>query len=190
LSELPLPADGQHGVDVARPHVVILGVMGVGKSTTGVALADRLGWRYIDSDRDIERLTGGTGRDFAADHGIAALHQLEAAVLLGALAGDDRSVITAAASTVENSLVQSVINRRAVVVRLVVGVDEALERQAQGGHRRPMSREELTELMARREPLFAALADLELSAVRTTGDLVEAVVAHLSASGLGTDSRD
>lgn len=158
--------------------------MGVGKSTTGEALAARLGWPYVDSDGDIERLTGGTGREFAAANDIPSLHQLEAAVLLGALASQNPSVITAAASTVENPLVQTLLNRRAVVVRLVIGVDEALLRQAQGGHRRPMSRDELTELMERREPHFASLTDLKLSAEQPTEELVEAVVAHL-----GTGSR-
>ena len=47
---------------MAGPHVLIIGMMGVGKTTTGLALAEEIGWPYLDSDADIELLTGSTGR--------------------------------------------------------------------------------------------------------------------------------
>jgi shikimate kinase len=163
----------------APTHVVVLGAMGVGKTTTGTALAAELYWRYVDSDVDLARLAGCSGADFAAAHGVPALHELEAAVLLGALSSAEPSVITAAASIVENRLVRELLPRRAVVVRLVLSPSATLERQEQGTHRRPMSKEELVRLAERREPFFSMLEDVRLDAGLGTDELVTAIVEHL-----------
>lgn len=163
-------------------HVVIVAMMGVGKSTTGRALALELGCSHVDSDDDIERLVGQSGRTFAEEHGVPALHHLEAAVLLGALAQEARSVITAAASTVEDATVRLVAPHRSFVVRLVAPFDETIKRQAAGGHRRPMSYEELAALAERREPFFTAVEDLRLDARQETSELVAEIVRHLPTS--------
>ncbi len=117
-----------------------------------------------DSDRDIEALTGMTGRAYAEVNGVPALHRLETVVLLGALARDEPTVISAAASTVEDPLVQQVLGRRALVVRLAADIATTIERQAADRHRRPMAADELVELAERREPMFAALEDLRADA--------------------------
>ncbi len=152
-------------------------MMGVGKSTTGLALAAELGLSYVDSDTDIERLTGSTGAEFAAEHGVALLHKLESAVLIGAVGSDVPSVISAAGSTVEDDMVRSVLPRRARVVRLELPIAETIARQATGEHRRPMTAEELTRLARRRDPYFVEVCDLALDGMRPTEDLVSDVIA-------------
>ncbi|MGI9595332.1 MAG: shikimate kinase [Acidimicrobiales bacterium] len=159
-------------VDPDRPHIVILGLMGVGKSTVAEALAERLGRPVADSDRDIERLTGVTGRTYAEASGVPALHRLEAAVLLGALARPEPTVVSAAASTVEDPQVRQLLGRRATVVRLVADIELTIDRQRAGGHRRPMDPEELIDLAARREPMFSAVEDLRVDANRRPVEIV------------------
>ena len=83
-------------------HIVLVGLMGSGKTTVGAALAAALGVPLRDSDADIERDTGLTGRDIAARDGIDALHALEARQLLDALDEPGTTVITAAASTLDD----------------------------------------------------------------------------------------
>jgi len=158
--------------------------MGVGKSTTGRALATQLDWPYADSDEEIERLAGQSGRSLAADVGVPRLHELEAALLLGALARPVPHVIAAAASVVEKALVQRMLPGAAFVVRLTAPVDVIVDRQADGGHRRPMAFDELAAIEARRGPLFAAVEDLVLDAERSTEDLVAAIVGAMAARGL------
>ena len=163
----------------ARPHIVVVGLMGAGKSTTGSALAESLGFPFVDSDADITTLTGRSGLEIADAEGVPALHRLEAAVLLGALAGQQPKVIAAAASVVEDKTVRAALARRATVIRLVVPEAETLARQRTGDHRRPMSAEELAALAARREPLFAEIEDLQLAATAPTSTLVSEILAFL-----------
>ena len=41
-----------------KKTIVLVGIMGAGKSTVGKILADRLGMRFIDADQEIERAAG------------------------------------------------------------------------------------------------------------------------------------
>ncbi|MEM7272260.1 MAG: shikimate kinase [Actinomycetota bacterium] len=160
----------------------MLGLMGVGKTTTGRALAAALGVDYLDSDADIEAATGRTGGEIADADGVPALHRLEAEVLLAALARPEPAVIGAAASVVERDHVRQALDDRARVIRLVVPPEVALARQATGAHRRPMTAEELEVLAARREPLFAAVEDLRLAADRPTAALVDEALGFLGST--------
>jgi shikimate kinase len=84
-------------------HVVLVGLMGVGKTTVGLLLAGSLGWPLADSDSEIEAREGASVREIQRRRGAPALHALEAAVLLEQLHAPGRSVICAAASTIEDA---------------------------------------------------------------------------------------
>lgn len=161
--------------------MVILGPMGVGKSTTAEALAEALGYGLADSDDDIDKLLGCSGAEVAATHGVDELHRLEQAVLLGALLRDTPMVIAGAASVVEGVVVRQALARLAVVVRLILDGAEVLRRQRSGTHRRPMSAGEYAVLAERREPYFVEVEDLRLDADQPTVQLVAAIVDHLRA---------
>jgi shikimate kinase len=160
------------------PHIAIVGLMGVGKSTTAERLATRLGWSYRDSDRDIEARTGRTGGEIAAADGIPELHRLEESVLLDALASDEPTVITAAGSTIESAACRVALADRATVVWLTLDADSLADRIATGSHRRTMTRSELDALIVRRSPLFAATAALTLDASAPVDSIVDSIVSH------------
>src|SRR5436190_1800713 len=67
-------------------HVVIVGLMGVGKTSVGRRLAFRLGWQFVDSDATLAEQTGETARAIAAARSLDELHALEAHALLTAQA--------------------------------------------------------------------------------------------------------
>jgi len=55
-------------------HVVLLGLMGAGKTSIGRLVADRLGVELVDGDEELAARTGGrTAADIAADEGIDAI---------------------------------------------------------------------------------------------------------------------
>jgi len=167
------------GMADARPHVVVLGLMGVGKSTTAQAVAQARAVPCFDSDQDIQALFGQTGRAIAEQTDVDALHTIEAAVLIGRLASPHPSIVSAAASVVEDSQCCSLLTARASVVVLEAPIDELERRIATGAHRRAIPRAELDALASQRATLFAAVADFTLDARRSTEDLVDAIVNRL-----------
>ncbi len=159
------------------PHLVVTGMMGVGKTTTATLVARRLGLPMRDSDRDVERLTGRTGAELADAGRVDDLHRLEEAVLLGALAIDTTTVIAAAGWVVESPLCREALERRARVVLLRLPVGGLHERIAAGDHRRRIPSDELRAIDDRRRAWFAAVADLTVDAARPPDEIADLIAA-------------
>ncbi|MFA9446601.1 shikimate kinase [Egicoccus sp. AB-alg6-2] len=161
-------------------HVVLVGMMGAGKTTTGAALASRLGRPLLDGDVELERRTGRTGAQIAATDGVDRLHHLEEEVLLDALSATTPTVIAAAGSVAEAERCQAPLAERALVVWLDAPVTALVSRMGSGDHRRPLEADAAHVLLQRRRAAFAAIADLHLDAVTPTDELVEAIVTALT----------
>ena len=163
------------------PHVVLVGLMGSGKTTVGELLAARLGRPFADSDREIERATGRDGRTIAATDGTPALQALEARVLLAALAAPGPDVIAAAASVVDDAACRRALRAPAVaVVRLRARPVTLAARHATGRHRRPLGQDLEASFAAQsraRAARFAAVRPLvTIDVDRTAPDEVVARV--------------
>lgn len=61
--------------------VLLLGMMGAGKTTVGTALGARLGWPYLDNDALLQRTTGMTAPELLAARGSPGLRAAESGVL-------------------------------------------------------------------------------------------------------------
>src|SRR5215213_9019211 len=97
-------------------HVVLLGLMGAGKTSIGRIVAERLGVELIDGDELLADRTGGrTAAEIAASDGIDALHQIEADIAITALSTREPAVIGPAASVCESAVVRDHIAGHAVV---------------------------------------------------------------------------
>ncbi|MFT5531314.1 MAG: shikimate kinase [Candidatus Poriferisodalaceae bacterium] len=159
-------------------HLVITGLMASGKSSVGRTVAERLHMKWRDSDTDIERLLGRTGADIADSEGVDALHQLESAALLGALADDTPAVIAGAGWVVEDPFCRGAMARRSMVFVLRAPVEILLERASAGAHRRDIDAAEYSMLAERRAPMFADAADLTLDAMLPFDANADIICAH------------
>lgn len=83
--------------DTSRPTIVLLGMMGSGKTTVGQALSRRTGWRYMDNDELVRAVTGRAPEEIDATDGEDALHAAEADALRHALAVPPPLIAAAAA---------------------------------------------------------------------------------------------
>jgi aldose 1-epimerase len=164
-------------------RLVLVGMMGAGKTTTAYALAERLAWPVRDCDVDLEARTGRTAAELAADpaaDGLEGLHRLEEDLLIEALATEDPVIVAAAASTVGSARVRELL-AGATVVWLDVPVDELLGRAATGAHRRALDRAAAAALYGSRSGHLAAVADLRLDGRAPIGTIVDAVLRFIGA---------
>lgn len=170
-------ADLRRPLSVDGP-VVVLGLMGTGKTTVARLLADRLGRPLRDSDDDILTAEHRTAAEISATDGADALHDIEARHLLDALAERPPVVVAAAASTVERADCRAAL-RAATVVWLDAATAVLVGRFA-GGAYRPRFGPDLAVMLTgqdrRRRPLFTEVADIHLDTGAATPDQVAARV--------------
>ncbi len=162
-------------------HLVLVGLMGVGKTTVGRALADQLGRPFLDSDQMIEAATGRTVREIWRDDGEPAFRALETDVLRAALAAPEPAVIAAAGGVVLNAVNRQLLaESNAHVVWLRADDKLLLERATRGAHR-PLLDDDpagvLATMAVERAPLYQEVADAIVTVDRrTVSDVVKAVL--------------
>jgi shikimate kinase len=165
-------------------HLVLLGLMGSGKSTVGARVAQRLGLVYLDGDEQLTALTGATAAEFAANDGLERLHELEADVALGLLARPGPTIIGLAASVVDDPRVLPALRYAARTVWLDAPVEQLVARVGEKPHR-PLPAD-VTGLLTRqreeRGPRFAAAADMVLEVEKLTADEAADAVAAFYAT--------
>jgi shikimate kinase len=161
-------------------QVVLIGMMGAGKSTIGRRLASRLGWVFWDNDEALRAATGRTAAEVQQAHGQADLHRLENDLLRQALARRDPAVLAAAASVVfEPELIDGVLT---VWLRISEAMEAAnLARSEQ--HHRPLPTDPdtlLRQMAAQREPLYARVADITVDVAADATATFDLVLAALT----------
>jgi shikimate kinase len=119
--------------------VFLVGFMGVGKTTSGRALARLLGWEFVDLDERIVDLEGKSIADIFAERGEAHFRALEAGVLSG-LRGRTRVVVACGGGTYAEERCRALIDAIGRAVWLRSSLAQALARCAQGPVR-PMLRD-------------------------------------------------
>jgi shikimate kinase len=93
-------ATSPRSADLPRRHIVLIGMMGAGKTTVGSRLARALDRPFVDSDVQVEQRTARTVREIFETDGEAAYRALEAEVLAEALGSEEPAVIAAAGGTI------------------------------------------------------------------------------------------
>ena len=169
-------------------HVVLVGLMGSGKTTVGRLVADRLGWPLRDSDAEIEARTGRTVRELDETVGTDAMHALEAEALLGALGSPDPAVILAAASVADDDACLAALRDPSLLVAwLRISPATAAARFESRGHRPRFGDDPaafLAEQAARRDPRLRSIATLELDADAGSSEaLAERIAAVVAKPG-------
>ncbi|MDG9715397.1 shikimate kinase [Streptomyces sp. DH24] len=164
------------------PVVVLVGPMGVGKSTVGQLLAQRLGVGYRDTDDDIVAGQGRTVADIFVDEGEPAFRAVEKQAVLRALAEHDGVLALGGGAVLDPDTRTALTGHR--VVFLDVDAAEAVRRVGRDPGRPLLAGDphrQWRTLMEQRRPLYTAVA----RAVVDTGGLtphgvVDAVLAALT----------
>lgn len=156
------------------PNLVLVGPMGAGKSALGKRLAGGLGLAFADVDRAVEASAGVDIATIFTLEGEAGFRRREAQAIADLLAGDGRLVATGGGAVLDADS-RALLQARAFVVYLRLGVAQQLERLARDRSRPLLAgggdREQtLRALAAARNPLYESLADLVVDAAALPAD--------------------
>jgi shikimate kinase len=147
-----------------RPcRILLVGMMGSGKSTVGRLLATRSGWPYVDNDDLVRRVAGTTAREVLARHGEDRMRTAEAEALRLGLETPTPSIIGIAAGTILDPAHRERLSRNGIVAWLQADPAVLAERAVGGSHRPWLDGDAeawMRETGAERNPLYRSIADL------------------------------
>lgn len=169
--------------DVAATNVVMVGMMGSGKSAVGRTLAGSLGRPFVDTDLLIVEDAGASIPEIFAREGEEGFRNRERRILKE-LRAVSHHVIATGGGVVLSSVNRSILRSLGYVVWLTASVDILLFRISQNRERPLMQtaspRRRLMELMEQRAPLYEEVADIvidttDLTMEETVHGLVESI---------------
>jgi shikimate kinase len=164
--------------------IVLIGLMGVGKSTVGRRLAGRLGLPFVDADAEIELAAGMRISEIFERYGEAHFRDGERRVIARLIDGSPKVVATGGGAFM-NEATRQLILSRATAVWLDADIDVLASRVARRDTR-PLLRNRdprtvLGELAATRNPVYALAPIHVRSQPAPHENAVEAIIAQLDA---------
>jgi shikimate kinase len=173
---------------LGRRSIVIVGMMGVGKSSIGRRLGTRLGVPFVDADAEIEKAAGMSITDMFARHGEASFRSGEARVI-ARLLEDGPQVLATGGGAVMNRDTQAAIKVKGVSIWLKADFDVLMRRINKRKGERPLLQTAdpgatLRQLLAEREPFYAQ-ADLTVQSREVPHDAVVSEIMKAIAAFLG-----
>ena len=183
----PAPPAGPVLTALDGRSIVLVGMMGVGKSSVGRRLAVRLSVPFVDADSEIETAAKMTIPEIFARHGEPYFRSGEARVIARLLEGGPQVLATGGGAFM-NADTRALIRQKGVSVWLHADLDVLLRRTSKRRSDRPLLQtddpsETLRALLAEREPVYA-LADLTVQSrdvphEAIVADVMTALAAYL-----------
>jgi len=149
---------GKNGLELAvvralgNRSIVLVGMMGAGKSSIGRRLAVRLGIPFIDADMEIESAAGMTITEIFEKHGEPYFRAGEARVI-ARLLDNGPQVLATGGGSVMDAQTRALIGEKGISIWLKADIDVLLKRTKRRNDR-PLA-EKIKDLLPAREPLYA-----------------------------------
>ena len=165
--------------------LVLIGMMGAGKTAVGRRLAKALGWPFQDADAAIEAAAGTTISNIFAEIGEAAFRDKERRVI-ARLLGEERQVLALGGGAFMDPETRALVRAKALSIWLRADLDTLVRRTGRPGKRPLLAggepRARLAELLRQRAPIYAE-ADLAIDSSNAPLSAVvkrvlEALAAH------------
>jgi 3-dehydroquinate synthase len=163
----------------ASGNIVLVGMMGAGKTTVGKILAKQLGKTFIDSDEEIQKRTGVKISHIFDVEGEEGFRQRESAVIQDLIKLDNIVLATGGGAVLKPEN-REALQQNGVVIYLKSGVHDLWQR-TRHDHNRPLlqtanPKAKLQELFEQRDPIYTAVAD---HVVHTGKQSVQVLIARL-----------
>ncbi len=172
-----------------RGKIILTGFMATGKSTVGKVIARRLGWRLVDSDRELSSRAGKSIAAIFAEDGESHFRKLERDTIAELAADPEPCVIATGGGALVDEANYRVLSKAGVIVCLSAPPGVIANRVQRSTHPRPMLHqsakpldEAIAELMAARAPAYAkasiTIDTADLSPEEAADRVLEALAAH------------
>lgn len=146
---------------LGRRSIVLVGIMGCGKSTVGKRLAHRLGLEFVDADSEIERAANMTVSEIFAVHGEPYFRSGEERVI-ARLLGEGPQVLATGGGAFMSETTRSEITARGLSIWLKVDFETVMARVRRRATRPLLQTPDpdgtMRKLLAEREPVYAKAA--------------------------------
>jgi shikimate kinase len=165
--------------DDVNKTIVLVGLMGAGKSAIGVRLADSLGLKFIDSDHLIEEKEKKSVSEIFAAQGEEYFRKRERETIAAIVEGATPCVLATGGGAFINDATRALIKKNAISVWLTAELDILVERVSRKNTRPILQRGDKAEIMARlmkeRDPIYAQ-ADVKVQSSDADHETVVAAV--------------
>lgn len=167
--------------------IVLIGLMGAGKTAVGRRLASWLDLPFIDADSEIEEAAGQSIKEIFAQHGEAYFREGERKVIARLLKGGPQVLATGGGAYM-NPQTRQAIKARGISIWLKASLRVLLKRVGRRDHRPLLTMGEpeavMKKLMAERDPVYAE-ADLTVESREVPHDVIVGAVVDALAAKLG-----
>lgn len=162
----------------SKPNLYLVGFMGVGKSAIGRRVARELGFRFIDSDHQIEKEQGRRIPEIFDQEGEAYFRKLERAFVEHGHPSEN-CVVSCGGGLVVQPGMKELLKEKGVVICLFASADSIIERTSRNKNRPllnvPDPKAKVLELLAQREPIYMDSG----ACITTEGRTIPEVVRHM-----------
>lgn len=160
--------------------IALIGLRGAGKSTLGKVLAKKIGWSFVELNKEIEAQNGLSVAEIIALYGQEGFRRMEQAAVTQLLARKELMVLATGGGIVSEPLTFDLILSSFYTIWLKAEPEEHMARVRRQGDLRPMADDrsamaELRNILISREPLYARAS----AVVDTAGLSVDAAAARL-----------
>jgi shikimate kinase len=156
-------------------RVILIGMMGSGKTTIGRLLSEATGWPYVDNDELVLRSQGATPRELLAERGEAAMRAAESSALALGLEVPAPAIVGVAAGTILDAANRNLLREGGIVVWLRADAETLSARAKSGEHRPWLNRAPdrwMREAVEERDPLYASVAEITVDTASGSADAV------------------
>ncbi len=176
--------------------IVLLGMMGCGKSAIGKMLARKLGLNFIDADHEIEKAAGRSVAEIFEDYGEEEFRRLETRVI-DRVISDGPVLLALGGGAFMAQETRDAIAKNGLSIWLKADLELLLERVSRRPGKRPLlkkgnPREILSNLLMVREPVYALAEVHVMSKAGTKAQMrdtvLQALETHFATLAENTDS--
>lgn len=168
-------------------NIVLIGFMGTGKSSVGMKLAERLNRKFVDMDREIEKVCGMSVSDVFRRYGEIRFRS-EERLMAGKLARQTGLVIATGGGVVLGDGNLEALQENGIIINLEAKPEYIFQRVNRKKGTRPLLKknvtvDEIKEMLQHRQPLYQQAEIIVDTNNKGVDEVVEEIISYLRARG-------